>query len=232
MGHRQIQNRLLYVFIVLGTHACLTSANHVIGSSGTSKQRLLIKLKSFYDGGRRPLQIIVPLKNHKQSVGMLLRSVNERVRSRYHVNVVELRLNGSSLYEQDIIVDVIDLEKAETLFVIEAIWVPIQNTLDQPSKKSTKTQNVIPAENPCEKWHGCPNCTIHKNCMWCSSVNKCLHQKLGHLCPIRLPSKHCLDFNLKQQRQTFLRPCRRWSRWDAPFYGGVCCGDGKCKKDV
>ena len=70
------------------------------------------------------------------------------------VNVVELQLNGGSLYEQDIIVDVIDLEKAETLFVIEAIRE--KNTLDQPSKKSTKTQNVIPAENPCEKWHGCP----------------------------------------------------------------------------
>ena len=231
-GHRRVRNYTIYAVIFLVTHFSLhlTPADYGVNSNRVSKERLLIKFKGFYGSAKRPLQIIMPLKKRHQSVGMLLKRINERVRSRYNIRVVELQLNGGSLYEQDIVVDLINPEKAENLFVIEAIWTPIQIGSDQITKKTIKTRSTMSIENTCERWKGCPNCTKHKNCVWCSSVNKCLEKKHGHLCPIQLPSKHCLDFNLKQERKTFLRPCRRWSRWNAPFYGGVCCGDGKCNE--
>jgi hypothetical protein len=188
------------------------------GAIGVNKYRFRIRFDKFY--GNEKLQIIVPMKNNSLTVQALMVQINAKVGHKYQIKVSELQIDGYSLFEHDKLIDLINPDIS--IVDIEAIW--------------RKTKNVSPLEvkNTCEGFHGCPKCTSIKGCWWCSSTNKCISKKLKNLCPLHniAFSKKCLDFNLKKQRQIFLRPCHRWARHDEPFYGGTCCGDAKCNKKL
>eukprot|EP01043_Picozoa_sp_COSAG02_P018721 COSAG02_NODE_881_length_16214_cov_5.907726_10_plen_407_part_00 len=85
----------------------------------------------------------------------------------------------------------------------------------------------------CAERVGCQDCTADKRCLWCTSPRQCLDAamptvELNVSCPLQAPRDFCLDFNLRQERMAFVRPCGRQPGGSLLRYQRGCCGDGEC----
>ena len=123
---------------------------------------------------------------------------------------IELQIDGCTLDESDNIIDVV-----QTNDVVDVLW--LHHGVD----------STVTSRSYCTGKTGCPSCVEEENCYWCSVNHKCLSSTETHLCPLQAPRQTCSDFNLKEDRRQFLRPCFRLPS-AYKIADGICCGDAIC----
>ena len=113
-------------------------------------------------------------------------------------------------------------------------WLPASAVrIDQ---NLTQPDGAVSSRRPCRLRVGCDACVGDPLCRWCSHPRQCLDARAladdgSHpLCPLQPPRSSCLDFNLKHERDRFVRPCSRpASGSEPPDEAAGCCGDGVCQ---
>lgn len=183
------------------------------------------------------VQLVVPIATD-ETVRVLTQLIDAR--SKHYVSkfkkrtiaqgdaIVELQIDGAALFDDDHVGDILGPDD-----VVRAIWAgrddaAAEYTVDTGDRHPEP--RIKPNASPhCGRFSACPPCT-QASCFWCSSTHSCVDRATS-ACPLQKPRSSCLDFNLHNERESFLRPCvRKPSPWNRR--STLCCGDHICSKSI